>query len=834
MTTAFMAILASVLAITAGVMAVVYLVVPIFKAIGWVIAHLFRFVRGMVGDGARLIGAVLATVVLAAVCVGNIAIGRWSAAAHCGRAVRAECFVAGRSLYRLVIGHPARLLLLAPMVEGLEQRLPGVIAGTPGADRPRGRAGQFEGYRIVGSLPRGGSGGQLYVAEPTPAKLAKLAALARSGQGPVERVVIKCFSLRDGSSLPQIVRESRALDAAKRLGLILEHELSPERFCYVMRYVPGDSLNLVTQRLHALGGEEGLDAAGLGQALGFGADLMRTLCHYHAGGLWHKDVKPDNIIIADGQAHLVDFGLVSHLGSAMTLTTHGTEYFRDPEMVRLALRGVKVHEVDGARFDIYAAGAVLYSMIENSFPAHGGLSRISRRCPEALRWIVRRAMTDYDKRYASAAEMLADLEAVAEARDPFAVRVAELPSVGGAEVAPEAGDEAELVGAGAVAARGLGSQQGPGRAPLGAAFGAAGGVPAAAVGAAMGAIAESVGAVVGGAPRGHAGLGGTGANGRGRPAIQVNNWWTGRYSVNGAARATGAGRGGAGRGEAGGFEGAEFAAFRAGGPGPAGFASESWVRHGAGGTAAEQLSRARRRANEARRRAHQRMSRHGAGFPGGMNAGVGVALLLFCAACAALIALTFRMGSSDGARESSAVRVAVDYPHQAGLRPAGAREAERRRGGPRGENRDGAVPVAVAESDEGGDESAGATSAEGDPEHLAKVLVIRDPSMLAPDKAKIVGERLAALEKAGFELLGVRGQEHVALVADLLASLSLTPFHTDEAGEVIRAWLADHPDIPMVLWIGKDKDDEALPWVVMAAGARWELGEAAAEALGER
>jgi serine/threonine protein kinase len=83
----------------------------------------------------------------------------------------------------------------------------------------------------------------------------------------------------------------------------------------------------------------------------------------------------------------------------MTLTTHGTEYFRDPELVRMALKGVKVHEVDGTKFDIFAAGAVLYSMIENSFPAHGVLSQITKRCPEALRWIVRRAMTDYDKRY---------------------------------------------------------------------------------------------------------------------------------------------------------------------------------------------------------------------------------------------------------------------------------------------------------------------------------------------------------------------------------------------------------------------------------------------------
>jgi hypothetical protein len=35
----------------------------------------------------------------------------------------------------------------------------------------------------------------------------------------------------------------------------------------------------------------------------------------------------------------VDFGLITPLRSAMTLTTHGTEYFRDPEMVRMALQG---------------------------------------------------------------------------------------------------------------------------------------------------------------------------------------------------------------------------------------------------------------------------------------------------------------------------------------------------------------------------------------------------------------------------------------------------------------------------------------------------------------
>src|SRR5262249_31066541 len=155
----------------------------------------------------------------------------------------------------------------------------------------------------------------------------------------------KSFSLRDGSSLPQIVRENRALPAAKRLGLILEHELTDERFFYVMKYVPGESLGLVTQRLHAESGSSGPAPRQLREAVEYAADLARTLCHYHQGGLWHKDVKPDNIIVSDGQAHLVDFGLITPLRSSLTLTTHGTEYFRDPEMVRMALRGAKVHEV---------------------------------------------------------------------------------------------------------------------------------------------------------------------------------------------------------------------------------------------------------------------------------------------------------------------------------------------------------------------------------------------------------------------------------------------------------------------------------------------------------
>jgi len=92
---------------------------------------------------------------------------------------------------------------------------------------------------------------------------------------------------------------------------------------------------------------------------------------------------------------------------------------------------MKVHQLDCTKFDVYAAGAVLFFVLENTFPGHGGLSRFERPSPEALRWIVRRAMSEYNQRYESAEAMLADLQVVLQSDDPYAVRPAELPSMGG-------------------------------------------------------------------------------------------------------------------------------------------------------------------------------------------------------------------------------------------------------------------------------------------------------------------------------------------------------------------------------------------------------------------
>ncbi len=494
--------------VVVAVIAIVYLAAPVFQGIAWVLtnigrgiawffSHIFRFIFGMAGDFVRGIGGVITSIVLVPIIIGNVLIGRWSAAGHFGRTFQDEVAGIGHCIYRVLIGHPAKFLLLGGLVEGIEQRIPQAVAQSPGADKPSRRTGEFEGYKIVGSLQGGGSGGRLYVAEPDERKRA---AFARGGRD-VKQVVIKVFSLSDGSSLPQIIRESRALEAAKKMGLILDHELTDARFYYVMEFIPGDSLTVVTKRLHAEAGPQGLASRQLMPALGMIGDLLTELDRYHRGGLWHKDVKPDNIIINQGRAHLVDLGLVTPLRSAMTLTTHGTEYFRDPELVRMALRGAKVNEVDGVKFDLYGVGAVLYSVVENSFPAHGGLSQITRACPEALRWVVRRAMTDLHNRYATAGEMLADLRAVMAATDAFMLKPADLPSVvGGAAMPPPLPQEEEFVAVRAAAAS-----------P----------VPTPPAEEKRGFIFEANIGVGGGEAKQGA---------RRAPRLRVTDWWTGRYA----------------------------------------------------------------------------------------------------------------------------------------------------------------------------------------------------------------------------------------------------------------------------------------------------------------
>jgi hypothetical protein len=732
--------------------------VPLFKGIGWLIAHLFAFIGGEIRDALRLVGAIVTGVVFSLLVVANILIFRWSASAHYGRAFSAEVSAGAASVYRILIGHPARLLGLRSLVDGIENRVPQAVAAAPTKDKPSKRTGLFENYRIVGSLAGGGSGGKLYIAEPDDMKLA---AFTRVGQNDVEQVVIKSFSLRDGSSLPQIVRESRSLDAAKKLGLVLDHELTPERFFYVMRYVPGESLGLVTQHLHAASPASGLSNAHLARALGFVDGLVGTLRRYHEGGLWHKDVKPDNIIVDGEQAHLVDFGLITPLRSAMTLTTHGTEYFRDPEMVRMALKGVKVHEVDGAKFDVYAAGAVLYSVVENSFPAHGGLSQITKRCPDALRWIVRRAMTEYDKRYPTAAAMLADLRYLRDAADPFAVKPAELPSMKGEEVPAEPVVEVRADEF---------AYEPPRRANYPRVSGLAGAARAAGAAAAASA-AQTIA--------------------RAKPRLRVTNWWSGKYRLADAPSREDAGgsavfMAGIGEGKR------PFAEFRRAGSARPQAPAGPGVRR----PAAEQLQSARARAAERRAHAqgrihHRRVSPAGRKHASGVNAGVAASVFIFLVFCVAVAG--FLVTSSANRKVSAGASFALGDTGEERGAYAGAADGQ---------------AITVSETLV---PPAPVAPVPALPRLDGRVMVVSDVTLAGNERAmSMVQSALAAMQQAGLRVsgtlrsLGLEG-EALKTAQELEAKAQLVratrPLESAAVGDDLAGWLADNEAADLLVWI---------------------------------
>lgn len=744
-----------------------WVVWPAFKGIGWFVGGVFGFIGREFRDSLRLIGALVTSVVYIPLILGTVLIGRWSASAHFGRSMKAEMGLAGKCVYRLVAANFLTSFGMRDVVAGIEERVPQALAEAPGSDEPRRKSGQFEGYSIVGSLAGGGSGGKLYIAEPD---ALKVAAFERNGHFHVGQVVLKVFSLRDGSSLPQIVRESRALDAARKLGLVLDHELTPERFHYVMRYVPGQSLTAVTHQLHAGStppvGSRGLDDTSLRTAMGLIADLVATLDAYHRGGLWHKDVKPDNIIVDGKRAHLVDFGLVTPLRSAMTLTTHGTEYFRDPEMVKMAHKGVKVHEVDGAKFDIFGAGAVLYSLIENSFPAHGALSQISMRCPEGLRWVVRRAMTEYDKRYPTAAAMLRDLEMIRHAPDMMAIKPGQLPSMQeGSDELPEPPVVEPMPDYPVARVRQAASPASPAMPPplpVGAGVGAG-------VGAAGGGFGGGAGGGVGAA-----GIGGgrawDGASAApSRPEVSILNWWTGAFSVTGGVE-----------------ERAEPAqASRFGGS-----AMPRERKHGAGRvSAAQQLENARSRAASARDRARQRLGGRFSmpkPYSNNPNAGSYVAVAA---------AIGFAMLVMFGGIFTTTNRTVTVTSSGDGMQAPMELEAD-----PRG----GTVRNAA--------DAGSATSVLG--AHALVIVDLKKP--LAEAHAKWIREAAGRMADAGFELTGdfpgaEESQRDIDQTASAIAAAGGLAVDTPQGAAAVGDWIAaSGKQFDLIVWIkpiagGKDQ-----------------------------
>ncbi len=127
----------------------------------------------------------------------------------------------------------------------------------------------------------------------------------------------------------------------------------------VMEYVAGRTLR---DLLH----ERGRLSAG--SALGLLEPVLAALEAAHSAGLVHRDVKPENVLLADdGRVKVADFGLARAVEAANITATAGllmgTVGYLAPEQVE---RGSS-----DARSDVYAAGILLYELLTGTPPYVG-------------------------------------------------------------------------------------------------------------------------------------------------------------------------------------------------------------------------------------------------------------------------------------------------------------------------------------------------------------------------------------------------------------------------------------------------------------------------------
>ena len=198
-------------------------------------------------------------------------------------------------------------------------------------------------YEIVDELGRGAMGVVYKARDPA-----------------IDRVVaMKTYIGEDDEFRMRFEREARAAGKLSHSGVVTIHDLVKNENGQphiVMEFVDGTTLTRM------LAGKQ----ISYSRAVEIGIELAQALDYAHGQGLVHRDIKPDNIIIAkDGRAKIMDFG-IARVGSA-DLTQAGqilgTPSFMAPEQY-LSSR------VD-SRADLFSLGSTLYFMFTGEKPFRG-------------------------------------------------------------------------------------------------------------------------------------------------------------------------------------------------------------------------------------------------------------------------------------------------------------------------------------------------------------------------------------------------------------------------------------------------------------------------------
>lgn len=170
-------------------------------------------------------------------------------------------------------------------------------------------------YRLVQPLGEGGMG---------------VVHLGLDGHGRAVAVkVLRPYIAHDPMARERLRREVATLERIQHPGVagVIDADIDGERPYLVTQYVPGAPLDEVVKSGGPLAGDELAQVA---------RGLAEALEAIHECGVVHRDVKPGNVLLVDGEPVLIDFG-IAHIADDVRLTSTGlvmgTPGYLSPEIV---------------------------------------------------------------------------------------------------------------------------------------------------------------------------------------------------------------------------------------------------------------------------------------------------------------------------------------------------------------------------------------------------------------------------------------------------------------------------------------------------------------------
>lgn len=282
-------------------------------------------------------------------------------------------------------------------------------------------------YQLTALLGSGGMG-DVYLARDR-----------RLGRNVALKLLPEYFTA-DEQRLRRFQQEARAASALNHPNIITIFEIGQSdstRFL-ATEYIDGETIR---RRLSS-------GTLSVRESLEITIQVANALEAAHQAGIIHRDIKPENIMVRrDGFVKVLDFGLAklseSHGAADNTEAATIAQVDTDPGTVLGTVNYMSPEQARGlpldSRTDLFSLGMVLYEMITARLPFEGKtpgelialiiskepppLARYSNEAPEALQWIVSKALTkDRDDRYQTARDMMVDLRRLKQELEFEAVR----------------------------------------------------------------------------------------------------------------------------------------------------------------------------------------------------------------------------------------------------------------------------------------------------------------------------------------------------------------------------------------------------------------------------